>query len=313
MIKKNYQQIKLVLSGVVTKKYINKSIMNEFGHMNEHWTGIVVSRLLFVLTLFGAFVLCEKMINLFVEWTILKNQESLKNEKSDKSRNNNMTLEKRMDNHRKETVHELNNVQPYVVHLTLRYTMGKLRINDPVKYRSIMKAVAAKLLTRFTPRTVHVYSREISLVFYPGNKLYGGKVQKISSAISSVAGQYFHECANVTDQGSYFTADTFNLPDSVEVYNYLWFHQKINCVRRSVHRLVNKHKLKGKFYKVSNKNLIKSLQDKGVEWNDEPKYDREGIIYKLQRDENERYCTVPAIKKCDYKTLTMLEQEFYEN
>lgn len=160
----------------------------------------------------------------------------------------------------------------------------------------VMQEVTKFLVKETSAKVGYVQSDEISLLYYAddikSSLFFDGKKQKMVSVLAGAASAKFMQVASteipefMQDKVPMFDARVFNVPNKVEAMNcFLWRVQ--DAVKNSISmavRSVYSHK------EVNNKNqsqMLDMLMDKGINWNDYPKFFKEGSFFQRIQYEKE--------------------------
>ena len=160
----------------------------------------------------------------------------------------------------------------------------------------VMQEVTKFLVKETSARVGYTQSDEISLLFYVddirSSIFFDGKKQKMVSVLAAAASAKFMQVASaqipefVQDKVPMFDARVFNVPNKTEAMNcFLWRVQ--DAVKNSISmaaRSVFSHR------EVNNKNqsqMLDMLLEKGINWNDYPKFFKEGSFFQRIQYEKE--------------------------
>jgi len=226
-----------------------------------------------------------------------------------------------------------------------RYTKGFIKPFDS-NFHEAMCSTCEYVLKEFGARVAYTHSDEISMLFYPSLKKkgdgwrephFGGRLQKFVSVAAGFATSKFNSemrriftdkkeeykesvWRKVVEGKAYFDARIFTLPDSVEMYNYLFWRSTIDCQRNAVYGLARKYYSKKELDKVNTNQRIALLQKKGVEWESQHPGFKGGMLAKKQVTEDvtgkKTYGVIRFHRQfpCafDQQLCDLLAKEFYE-
>lgn len=166
---------------------------------------------------------------------------------------------------------------------------------------------AIALIKEYKADTVYTHSDEISLLFYPKKQKnsdtewrephLGGRIQKIITLAAGFATMIFNKelvsiftglqseypentYKKMTNYQAYFDCRIFQLPNDVEMFSYMYWRSKVDCVRNNAFLLSRRSFTKGELENKSTKERIAMLAEKGVKWEDEPSWARHGTFIK---------------------------------
>lgn len=171
-----------------------------------------------------------------------------------------------------------------------KFTKGMDRPYD-VGMSSAMQEVTKYLVEKTGALTGYTQSDEISLVYYQDNPkgdiFFSGKKQKMCSTLAAMASVKFYDQVltywpEKADKLPTFDCRAFQVPNEVEVMNcFLWRVQ--DAVKNSVSMAASSvYSHKQLMYKNS-KDKLDMLHEKGVDWNEYPKFFKEGSFFKREK------------------------------
>lgn len=192
-----------------------------------------------------------------------------------------------------------------------KFTRGLHKPYD-YNFHLAMSNTAMILMQEFHADTAYTHSDEISLLFYPKRNRadtawqephFGGRIQKIISIgagycsvvfnkqlvniFADKKDQYVTETQDNThvhdrmmNSQAYFDCRIFQMPNNVEMFSYMFWRSKVDCMRNHVSELARKHYSKKELDGKSTSERIDMLGDKGISWDDQPRCFRYGSFFK---------------------------------
>ncbi len=167
-----------------------------------------------------------------------------------------------------------------------------------------MVATATDLLERFGAVTAYTESDEISLVWPPaaahGVQLlpFNGRVQKVVSVTAGYASARFNKhmlaqtfdpqteaalIARVEASEAHFDARVFSLPSTERLHGYMRWRALQDCRRNSISMLAQAHFSPAQLHGVEARTMLRMLlEDKGVDWLEQPAFFRYGSYVKKE-------------------------------
>ena len=129
----------------------------------------------------------------------------------------------------------------------------------------------------------YTQSDEISLILYSktfkSQTYLNGRIQKLTSIISSMATAFFNEKIKITipkqNQLAFFDCRVWNVPNKLEATNaILWREQ--DATKNSISMLASHHFSHKELHKKNSKDKLDMLRQKGINWNDCPSFFKRG-------------------------------------
>jgi tRNA(His) guanylyltransferase len=192
---------------------------------------------------------------------------------------------------------------PYVIRCDGRafskFCSGMVRPHD-VRFYRVMKLTAQDAIEKFNANSVYLESDELSLLFFPdedGSAFFRGRVQKIVSVVASyIAARFnFHILKeNFSDLDlpvqtrmhageAHFDARVFNLAnDDAMMDCCLW--RMCDGMRNSINNLGRQFLTQDQMNKKPIADVLLSLMEKGILWEEEPDWYKYGALIKLNKN-----------------------------
>jgi tRNA(His) 5'-end guanylyltransferase len=214
-----------------------------------------------------------------------------------------------------QTITKIDPTYPFIVRLDGRcfskFTKKLKKINNQpysTDFKEAMVKTCHDLLQEFRPSTIYTHSDEITMIFdraisdngFIHAHLFGGRVFKILSLISSFASVRFNNNINTTNVQSDFSKKvsivhnpTFDariivFPEDHEIVNHMIWRSKYDCYRNFVSMYAMQYMSKKQLNNISTPDRIESLKSFGV-FLDDYKIDqslKHGIFMKLHVPQN---------------------------
>jgi tRNA(His) 5'-end guanylyltransferase len=160
---------------------------------------------------------------------------------------------------------------------------------------------AADISEKYQPQTAYVCSDEVSFIFAENtlinknNAVHGGRPQKITSVASGMlSARFTHHIfkmlfeKDVTllkamiNNPPYFDCRIAELPSREEAFENIGWRQ-MDCIRNSIALLARKHYSHDETTSKKSAELIQMLQEKNLEWNEQPNAFRYGTLLKKRK------------------------------
>ncbi len=217
------------------------------------------------------------------------------------------SLGDRMKSYESNVSHRLSNIAPIIGRVDGKNFHSFCRgLAKPFDQRliDIMIDVASYLLKETGARCAYTQSDEISLCWhsddYRSEVFLGGKSQKMSSIISSMATAKFlsflHRLPEKSNLMPIFDGRVFPLPIDYEATNYfIWREQ--DAVRNSIQSAARSVYSYKQCYKANCHVLQDMLMEKGINWNDYPSSFKRGTYVIKREKDGLSYFDMPDLPK----------------
>jgi tRNA(His) 5'-end guanylyltransferase len=157
-----------------------------------------------------------------------------------------------------------------------------------MRFIQTMVETMESLMKRFNPMTGYCHSDEITLIFDKCNEnqhhLYNGRVQKLTSVISSFCAvkfnYYLNKYTGIDDYEQCFDARILSFNNIGEITNHQIWRSILDCERNAISSYAHKYFTTKEVHGKNSKQLKEMLLTVNINWDDIPIYIKHGIYCK---------------------------------